>query len=92
MTDVLDEMMWFRKHKHVNCSSIFYQDLYDNIIIRIRDLLKDNDQLMNANELQQKYETNKNVLILHGMLSAIPREWNYFNMQSLNMFESGKPF
>ena len=84
MTDVLDEIMRFNKHIHVSGSSILYQDLYDKNVIRIRDLLKDNCQFMNANELQQKYVTNRNVLILHGMLAVMPREWKLLITRQCN--------
>ena len=49
--------------------------MYENQILYVRDLIKDEGGLMSPIELRRKYNLNINIMYIFSLISALPIEW-----------------
>ena len=69
--EIAKYVLWNNKNIVINGKSLFWKNFFENNITMISQMLKQNNQLMNLNDLRDIYDIQINFLKYHGLFSII---------------------
>ena len=75
ITEILDCIIWYNSDILVNDKPIFYRKCYDKGIIKIRDILNEDNTFLSYNEFCIKYGYNIDWVTYFGLIEAIPQDY-----------------
>ena len=74
MEDVGQHIIWYNSNIRIGGLPVFNKAFYEKGIIKVRDLVNENGELMSFDECRRKYGI-EDFLSFHGLRSAIPINW-----------------
>ena len=75
LTDILDSIIWYNSDILVNNKPIFYKKCYEKGIVKIRDILNENNAFLSHNEICRKYGYTIDWVSYFGLIEAIPQDY-----------------
>ncbi len=73
--DILDSIIWYNSDILVNDNPIFYRKCYEKGIIKIRDILNEDNAFLSYNEFCRKYGYTIDWVTYFGLIEAIPQDY-----------------
>ena len=67
----IDSVIWYNAYLKLEGKTIFYKELFDKGVKRIRDLLNDNNIFKTLEEVKDQYECRINYLKHFSLMSII---------------------
>ena len=71
---VCDQIVWYNSDIRIKDTPIFHKKLYVNGLVRIRDLLEEDFNLLDFRNFREKFHADL-FLVYAGIRSAIPKSW-----------------
>ena len=72
---VKEQIIWNNSNIRINGKPFFLKKWVDNGILKIKDILSDNNNFLSFKECQNCYGGFINVVTYYGILEAIPKPW-----------------
>ena len=72
---VRKQVIWFNLNIKVDNTLIYYEKWCKEGIIRIEDLLDEEDNFLSISQLNRKHKENFSFMHLYGIINAIPQNW-----------------
>ena len=80
--EAMNEILWYNSNICINSKPVFYKEMFEGGILRVKDLIGTAGQIMNYQEIQSKIKVD--FLKYRGLTSAIPKEWKNW-IKSVNL-------
>ena len=85
--EVQGQIIWWNSFIRIEGEPIFWEKWFQAGVIKIQDLLDEDEKFLSARDLQSKVGINISFIALQGIITAIPQSWKRLINQNIN---SGK--
>jgi hypothetical protein len=75
--DIQREVVWNNRHIQIGNKTVYYETLYNNGVVYIKDLLDQQGNLLSYRELTNKYGIHISSYNYMCLIDAIPRQWKF---------------
>ena len=83
-TNIVKEVIWNNRRIQINQKTVFFEKWYTKGILKIGDVIDENNNFLSFESLKRKYAIDINFVNYYGIISAIPRQWKQALKQTRN--------
>ena len=83
-TNIVKEVIWNNRCIQINQKTVFFEKWYSKGILKIGDVIDENNNFLSFESLKRKYAIDINLVNYYGIISAISRQWKQALKQTRN--------
>ena len=83
-TNIVKEVIWNNRCIKINQKTVFFEKWYSKGILKIGDVIDENNNFLSFESLKRKYAIDINFVNYYRIISVIPRQWKQALKQARN--------